>query len=90
MLGSWLGAAVGRSIGDVRPFALDFALPALFTALLSLQIKNRFQVLAALAGGVLSLVFLGLGMSKWNIILAAVIGAAAGAVAESWTKKRSS
>ncbi|MFH1137786.1 MAG: AzlC family ABC transporter permease [Pseudomonadota bacterium] len=90
VLGSWLGVAAGRSIGNVKPFALDFALPALFTALLALQIRNRFQVLAAAAGGGLSLLFLGWGLNKWNIILAAVAGAAAGALAESWTKKRSS
>jgi 4-azaleucine resistance transporter AzlC len=34
ILGSFLGAVAGNLIQDVRPFALDYALPAMFIALL--------------------------------------------------------
>ncbi|MBE0685146.1 MAG: AzlC family ABC transporter permease, partial [Anaerolineaceae bacterium] len=34
VLGSFLGAVAGNLIQDVRPFALDYALPAMFIALL--------------------------------------------------------
>ena len=43
----------------MRPFALDYALPAMFIALLVLQIRGRVHILVALAGGHLSMADLG-------------------------------
>ena len=38
--GTILGIVLGRLVTDVKPFALDYALPAMFVALLVLQIKQ--------------------------------------------------
>ncbi|MDY0020126.1 MAG: AzlC family ABC transporter permease [Anaerolineae bacterium] len=87
VLGTWLGLLGGQLVPNVEQFGLDYALPALFIALLLMQIKNRVQVAVAIATGLLSVGLLLLGMDQWNVIVAALIGATAGVVMESWTKK---
>ena len=49
--GSALGAAAGGLITDVKPFALDYALPAMFIGLLVLQIRGQTFLWVALLGG---------------------------------------
>ena len=90
VFGSWLGLAAGGLITDVKPFALDYALPAMFIALLMIQIKNRTQVLVALASGVLAVCLLLTGLGQWYVILATVLGASLGVLLEQWTKSPSS
>lgn len=88
--GTLLGALAGGLINDVRPFALDYALPAMFIALLVLQIKSSLHLIVAVFGGLLSLgIWLG-GVTQWNVILAALFAATLGAGVETWTKRRSS
>ncbi|MCP4541782.1 MAG: AzlC family ABC transporter permease [Chloroflexi bacterium] len=89
IFGSWLGAVVGQSITDVKPLALDYVLPAMFVALLVLQIKDHIQVGVALVTGVLSVGLLLMGVGQWNVIVATLIGATIGMVFEIWIKKRS-
>ncbi|KAF0111265.1 MAG: AzlC family protein [Chloroflexi bacterium] len=86
--GSLLGALAGNLISDVRPFALDYALPAMFIALLILQVRSRLHVWVAALGGAASLVLWGAGLTQWNVILATVIGATMGAAVETWHKKK--
>lgn len=88
--GTVLGALAGGLIRDVKPFALDYALPAMFIALLVLQIKNRLHLLAALAAAALSLFFWLGGVTQWNVILATILAAALAAGVETWTKRTSS
>ena len=90
ILGTFLGIVGGRLIADIGPYALDYALPAMFIALLVMQIKNRRQILVAVLAGVLSVGFYLLGFKQWYVILATVIAATAGVVVEQWTKKQSS
>jgi len=90
IFGSGMGVTLGRSITDVKPLALDYVLPAMFIALMTLQIKDRVQVSAALLTGVLSVSLLLMGMEQWNVIAAALIGATIGVILEIWTKKPSS
>ena len=90
VFGSWLGIVAGQLISDVRPYALDYALTALFIALLVLQIKNRIQVLVALLTGGFTVGLLQLGMNQWNVIVATVAGATVGVVLEQWIKPSSS
>jgi len=90
VLGSLVGAVAGSLIQDVRPFALDYALPAMFIALLLLQVKERLHVWIALFSGGLSLLLWVCGVRQWNVIVAAVLGAALGAGVETWQKQRSS
>ncbi len=86
VLGTWLGLLGGQLVPDVEQFGLDYALPALFIALLVMQTKSRVQVVVAVLTGLLSVGFLLLGMDQWNVIVATLIGATAGVVMEQWTK----
>ncbi|HOA22747.1 MAG TPA: AzlC family ABC transporter permease [Aggregatilineales bacterium] len=90
VLGTWLGIAAGQVIQDVRPLALDYALPAMFIALLLMQIKDRIQVGVAVLTGLLSVVLLLAGLDQWSVIAATVIGATVGLGVETWIKRRSS
>ena len=90
VLGTWLGVVAGQAIRDVRPFALDYALPAMFIALLLMQIKDRIQVGVAVLTGVLSVGLLLAGLDQWAVIAATVIGATVGLGVETWINGRSS
>jgi 4-azaleucine resistance transporter AzlC len=86
--GTALGVLAGGLITDVKPFALDYALPAMFIALLVLQIRGKVFLWVALAGAALSMLLWGAGLTQWHVILAAVIAAALGAGVETWQKRR--
>jgi 4-azaleucine resistance transporter AzlC len=89
ILGTWLGIVVGQLIGDARLFALDYALPAMFIALLVLQIKDRVQVGVAVLTGSLAVGLSLAGVDQWNVILATLVGATLGVGLEKWTKRSS-
>ncbi|KKM12584.1 hypothetical protein SY88_02735 [Clostridiales bacterium PH28_bin88] len=84
---SWLGATVGNLLGDPERYGLDFALPAMFIALLVMQLKNRPTYLAALAGAVVSVVLARVMPGNWHIIIATVVAATVGVWSERWTQK---
>ncbi len=90
IFGTWLGVALGQSITDVKPLALDYVLPAMFIALMVLQIRDRVQVGVALVTGALSVGLLLIDVGQWNVIAATLVGATIGVIAEIWTKKQSS
>jgi 4-azaleucine resistance transporter AzlC len=79
-LGAWLGGLLSF---DTEAFGIDYALPAMFIALLVMQLEKRLHVLVALLAAALGLAFYLLGMSQLYIILATVIAAAAGAILHS-------
>ena len=92
--GSWvagtiLGVAAGGLVGDVRPAGLDYALPAMFIALLMAQVANLAQVLAAVFAGALSVVLLMAGLDRFHVIIATVAAATLGAGVAPWIKQRS-
>lgn len=89
VVGSLVGAVAGNLIEDVKPFALDYALPAMFIALLVLQLKNKKHVWIALVSGLLSLFIWLAGATQWNVIIATIIGAAIGAGVETWQTRQS-
>lgn len=76
--GSALGAFCGELISDVKPLGLDYALTAMFLALLVPQCVGRLHVLVAVFTLGLSIALRALGMSQWNIALATVAGASLG------------
>lgn len=88
LIGSVLGSVAGGAITDVKPFALDYALPAMFIGLLILQMQNRIHIWVALLGAALSLGLWVAGVTQWNVILATVAAATLGAVLE--TRKKES
>jgi len=88
VLGSWLGCTMGGLIPTVEPYGLDYALAAMFIALLVLAISDRIQAAVAVVAGILSLVFMLAGLDQWHVILATVIGATFGLVVEECTRTR--
>lgn len=79
--GAWVvGTAIGvfgsELVADVRPLGLDYALPAMFIALLLPYCRRsrRFALAAALAGTLSVLLAVG-GAGQWNVIMAAVCSA---------------
>jgi 4-azaleucine resistance transporter AzlC len=90
ILGTWLGIMLGSLINDAKPLALDYALPAMFVALLVFQIKNRIQLAVAFLTGALAVGLLLMGIDQWNVILATLVGATIGLGLEKWTKRQSS
>jgi len=90
VVGTLLGVVAGQIISDVRPFGLDYALAAMFIALLLFQLKDKLTVLIALASGGLSVGLLAAGVEQWNVIIATVFCATLGLGLELWIKRSSS
>lgn len=84
VVGSYLGSVAGNLIQDIRPFALDYALPAMFIALMILQINRRTHIFVALLSAILSIIFWQLGATQWHVILATLIAATIGAGVDTW------
>lgn len=82
VLGTILGVLASGLITDVRPVGLDYALPAMFIALLVAQLKQRSHVVAAVAGGGAAVGMKLAGMQQWETILATLAGATLGMLAE--------
>lgn len=88
--GTALGLAVGDLLGDGRAFALDFALPGMFVALLAGQVGGASRVAAALVGAGLSLAAAQAGFAGGGTLAAGLIGAGAGMGVQRWMTARSS
>ncbi len=84
---SWVGWVVGTSVGalaasfvgDPSRFGAEFAMPAMFAALLIGQIESRRHLLIGLAAAVLAVLFALILPGKWFVVAAAVTAAAVGA-----------
>ncbi|MBI9078961.1 MAG: AzlC family ABC transporter permease [Pseudodesulfovibrio sp.] len=87
VIASWLGFLAGETIPDVEPLGIDYALPAMFIALLAMQVKNGLHVFVAGFTGLASIVLIQTGADQWSVIIATVLGATFGAGVESWMKK---
>lgn len=88
------GALAGGLVSHTRVLGLDFALPAMFAALLVLQFAAQASSLRALAVTlVASALSVGIAVvlpGNWNIIVATVAGATLGAALELWTSAQTS
>ncbi len=85
--GSLLGIIASELISDVRPVGLDYALPAMFIALLVLQCTRPGLVRVAIFSGIVSVALQQLGVTDWNVILATLLGATFGVMGEkTWTR----
>lgn len=78
IIGTALGAISGDLVADVRPYGLDFALPSMFIALLMPLCVERTPIFVAVFSSICSLVFMMLGLGRWSIILATILGASLG------------
>lgn len=83
------GALAGGLVEHTRALGFDFALPAMFAALLVLQFAEQASRLRALAVALTaSALSVGIALAlpgNWNIIIATVAGATLGAALELWT-----
>lgn len=90
VVGSMIGYIAGGQIADVRPVGLDFALPAMFIALLVPQVvKPVYLMMAVLAAGLSVTLYL-LGFSQSHVIIATMVAATVGVGVEQWMTKPSS
>jgi 4-azaleucine resistance transporter AzlC len=77
--GTVLGATAAGVIGDPTRWGVEFAMAAMFTALLIDQAKDRRHVILAVVAGLLALAFSSLLPGKWFVIAASILAAAIGA-----------
>jgi 4-azaleucine resistance transporter AzlC len=78
----WIASTIaGGYLGEVVPegaLGIDYALTAMFIALLVFQLRNRLVIVLSILSGLLSLIFSLLLPGAWNIVLASIIAASAG------------
>lgn len=87
VFGSLVGYLLGGQIADVRPIGLDYALPAMFIALLVPQFVKPVYLVMAVVSGLLSVILYLLGFSQSHVIAATVIASTLGLGMEQWMKK---
>ena len=90
IVGSLVGYIAGGQIADVRPVGLDYALPAMFIALLVPQIVRPVYLMMAALAGILSVALGLLGFSQSHVIAATVIASTVGLGVEQWMNRSSS
>jgi 4-azaleucine resistance transporter AzlC len=80
VLGSITGAVVGTAVTDPTHWGIDFALVAMFIALLAMQVRQRTTLIVAIVAGLAYRVALPIVNEHWAIITAAIIAATIGAL----------
>ncbi|MDR3090382.1 MAG: AzlC family ABC transporter permease [Desulfobulbaceae bacterium] len=90
IIGSLTGFLVGGRITDVKPIGLDYALPAMFIALLTPQVMKPLYLAMAVLAAALSVTLLLLGFDRIHVILATMICATLGACLAPWINRKSS
>ncbi|WP_366921943.1 AzlC family ABC transporter permease [Metallumcola ferriviriculae] len=82
VLASFLGGAFGNLIRNPAQYGLNFALPAMFIALLIMQVKDKAAILVGLAAAIISIAIKYYSAGSWNIILATIAAATLGVIFE--------
>ncbi|GGF55293.1 branched-chain amino acid transporter AzlC [Paracoccus acridae] len=85
MIGSWLGATLGRAIPD--DIALDFAMPITFLAMIAPMLRTPAHLAACFVAVAGSLLLAGLP-SGLGLLIAAPVGMAVGAIVETRTARK--
>lgn len=80
-LATWIGAVVGEAVPEA--WALDFALPITFIAMVAPMLRTLPQVIAATVSVVAALAFAWVPLNL-GLIISALIAMTAGALAEAW------
>jgi 4-azaleucine resistance transporter AzlC len=75
-----IGAMAGSAIGDPSAWGIDYAMPAMFTALLVGQIEERAHLYTAALAVVMTLFLAWLLPGSWFLIAASVLAATVGVV----------
>jgi predicted branched-subunit amino acid permease len=74
-LGTLAGALAGSAIGDPSKWGVEFAMPAMFIALLVGQLSGRREVVAASLAAVAALALSTVLPGQWPIVVAAIVAA---------------
>lgn len=80
VLGSAAGALAAGAIGDPTRFGVQFAMPAMFTALLVAQAEDRTHVLTALVAALCAIGLMLVLPDPWYLIVAPILAATAATV----------
>lgn len=78
--GCAIGAFFGDLVNDVKPLGLDYAITAMFIALLVPQCSSKLHLLVAIFTLCLSIALKLAGMTAWNVALATIAGASLGLI----------
>jgi 4-azaleucine resistance transporter AzlC len=78
VLGSALGVFAGQRVSNVKPLALDYTLPAMFIALLVMQIKRKSEIMVAIVAGLLCVGFVLVDFDQWSVIVATIVASSLG------------
>ncbi len=90
VIGSLVGYLAGGQIADVKPIGLDYALPAMFIALLVPQVVKPVYLMMASLAAVLSVTLSLTGFSQSHVIAATIIASTVGLGVEQWMNRSSS
>jgi predicted branched-subunit amino acid permease len=90
MAGTALGVVVGSSAIDFERFAIDFAMPAMFLALLLPLVRKRSDFAVAIIAGGLAIALNLAGFGNWTTLTATVLTVTVVRGGEIWIKARSS
>lgn len=82
--GTVLGIIASGLIGDIGPLGLDYALAAMFIALLVGQCENKVRVVTAILSGLIATLLNLAGWQQFHIIVATILGASLGLLVERW------
>jgi 4-azaleucine resistance transporter AzlC len=75
VLGTAIGALAAAAVGDPTRFGVQFAMPAMFTALLVAQSEDRRHVLTAFGAAAVAVALMALLPDPWYLIAAPMIAA---------------
>ncbi|NLO82356.1 MAG: AzlC family ABC transporter permease [Clostridiales bacterium] len=81
------GGILGNLISDPTRWGIDFALSAMFIALLCIHMKEKMDILVAIYSGALSILLTMTLGNGWNIILATMLAATIGVSINLWNRK---
>ncbi|MDF1555859.1 MAG: AzlC family ABC transporter permease, partial [Deferrisomatales bacterium] len=86
-----MSTVLGARVGQVIPagaFGVDYALPAMFLALLVIQMRTRLHGLAAAVAGLVAVIWSVTLPGNGQVVPAAVLGASAAFAAGHWARRR--
>lgn len=78
--GTAVGALASGLIGDPTRFGVQFAMPAMFTALLVAQSESKRHVIVALVAAALTVAFMLVLPGRWYVVAAPIVAAGIAAV----------
>lgn len=82
------GRLLGSAISDPAAYGVDFAFTATFLALLFGMWKGRGDIVPWATGGLIAIVMARLVPGQWYVVAGGLGGSLAGALAETWRRRR--